>query len=279
VTTKTGESMSIHKISQRRMDHIIAPDGRSFMLAADAHNFSPHAGNVDRAVAAVPQMAQEGLDAVLVPHGIAARCASFLRDVGVVLRCDASTNVFDPSVPSTHMVNSALDGVRIGADGLVVMSFMGAEHGPRTQAEIQKLSGEASHFAMPLIVESLPYSYAGVDDPGSRPENVAVAARFAEEVGADMIKTRLTGTVEDSRIIHAVTVPVVALGGPRTEDLSDYLTYLSRCLDAGARGVAVGRNIVDDPDPTAKVAAMAAVIHGGVGVDAAMEIYQQKCRS
>ena len=148
--------MSIHKISQRRMDHIIAPDGRSFMLAADAHNFSPHAGNVDRAVAAVPQMAQEGLDAVLVPHGIAARCASFLRDVGVVLRCDASTNVFDPSVPSTHMVNSALDGVRIGADGLVVMSFMGAEHGPRTHAEIQKLSGEASHFAMPLIVESLP---------------------------------------------------------------------------------------------------------------------------
>ncbi len=32
VTTKAGESMSIHKISQRRMDHIIAPDGRSFML-------------------------------------------------------------------------------------------------------------------------------------------------------------------------------------------------------------------------------------------------------
>ncbi|WP_196768377.1 class I fructose-bisphosphate aldolase [Cutibacterium avidum] len=258
------------------MNHIIAADGRSFMLAADAHNFSPHADNVDRAVATVPQMAEEGLDAVLVPQGIAARCASSLRDVGVVLRCDASTNVFDPSVPSTQIVNSALDGVHVGADALVVMSFMGAEHGPRTQAEIQKLSDEASHFAMPLIVESLPYSYAGVDDPGSQPENIAVAARFAEELGADMIKTRLTGTAEDSRIIRAVTVPVVALGGPRTESLSEYLTYLSRCLDAGASGVAVGRNIVDDPDPTAKVAAIAAIIHGGVGVDAAMATYRQK---
>lgn len=262
-------------VSQRRLNHLIAADGRSFMLALDAHNFSAKAGNVDRAVDAVPQMVPLGLDAVLVPYGIASHRADTLRDAALVLRCDATTDVFDPTVPDTRMVNSALDGVRVDADALVVMTFMGADHAPRVQAATQELKAEAAKYGLPLIVESLPYSYAGVDDPGSDPDNVAVAARFAEELGADIVKTRLTGTDADARILKAVTVPVVALGGPKT-DLAGYLEYVSRCLDAGASGVAVGRNIVDDPDPVAKVAALAALIHDGAGVDRALAIYNQR---
>ncbi len=214
-----------------------------------------------------------GLDAVLVPYGIASRQVEPLRDVAVVLRCDASTNVFDPSVPGTQMVNSALDGVRVGADALVVMTFMGADRAPAAQSAVQDLRARANEYGLPLIVESLPYSYAGVDDPGSDPGAVAVAARFAEELGADIVKTRLTGTGADARILSSVTVPVVALGGPKT-DLPGYLGYVARCLDAGAAGVAVGRNVVEDPDPVAKVAALSALIHQGAGVDEALALYR-----
>ncbi|MCI1747306.1 MAG: hypothetical protein LKI24_03860 [Acidipropionibacterium sp.] len=267
--------MLIPHVSQRRINRLIADDGRSFMLALDAHNFSAKANNVDRTVSAVPRMAELGLDAVLVPYGISCRKAEELRDVALVLRCDASTDVFDPTVPDTQIVNSALDAVCVGADAVVVMTFMGAAHAPKIQDATQTLRREASEYGLPLIVESLPYSYAGTGDEGSNPDNVAVAARFAEELGADIVKTRLTGTDADARILKAVTVPVVALGGPKT-DLAGYLAYVSRCLDAGAAGVAVGRNIVDDPDPVAKVAALSAIIHSGATVDQALAIYKQK---
>jgi DhnA family fructose-bisphosphate aldolase class Ia len=267
--------MSIPAVSERRMRRLVAPDGRSFMLALDAHSFSARAVNVDRSVDAVPEMAGLGLDAVLVPSGIASSRARELRDVALVLRCDASTDIFDASVPGTQIVSSALDGVRVGADALVVMTFAGARRAPECQAAVQDLRRESSEYGMPLIVESLPYSYAGTDDPGSLPENVAVAARLAEELGADLIKTRLSGTEADERILSSVHVPVVALGGPRT-DLVGYLEYVSRCLDRGASGIAVGRNVVDDPDPVAKVAALAALIHRGAGVGEALAIYKDR---
>ncbi|WP_257478982.1 class I fructose-bisphosphate aldolase [Acidipropionibacterium jensenii] len=244
------------------------------MLALDAHNFSAGAGNVDAAVGDVPEMVGLGLDAVLVPAGIASRRTEELRDAALVLRCDASTDVFDPSVPATQMVSSALDGIRVDADALVVMTFMGAEHAPVVQAAVQELREESAEYGLPLIVESLPYSYAGTGDGGSLVENVAVAARFAEELGADIVKTRLSGTEEDARILASVSVPVVALGGPKT-DLSGYLEYVARCLDRGACGIAVGRNVVDDPRPVAKVAALAALIHSGVSVKEALSIYQE----
>lgn len=263
----------IHNEQSRRMQRLFADDGRSVMLALDAHNFSAAAQLVDAAVASVPEMAELGLDAVLVPYGIASRRVTELKDVGLVLRCDASTNVFDPAVPRTQLVNSALDAIQVDADAVVVMTFPGADHAADVQDATQDLAHEAGAYEMPLIVEALPYSYAGVGNPGAEPDVVATGARFAEELGADVIKTRLTGTDADKKIIAGVHAPVLALGGPKT-DLEGYLEYVGRCLDAGARGVAVGRNVVNDPNPVAKIAALTALIHGGSSVEAALRIYQ-----
>lgn len=259
--------------SRRRMNRLFAEDGHSFMLALDAHSFSAAPQNVDRAVGLVSQMAPLGLDAALAPLGIATRQSDSLDDVALVLRCDASRNVLDPSVPGTRMVHGADDAVRIGADAVVAMTFLGAEDGRDGQDAVQVLASDAHRQGLPLIVESLPYTFSGKGTPGLDPAKVALGARLAEELGADVVKTRLTGTPEDKAVFDAVTVPVVALGGPKT-GLAEYLEYLARCLDLGASGVAVGRNIVDDPEPAAKVAAMAALIHGGSTVDQALAIYK-----
>lgn len=259
--------------STRRLHRLFDDDGRSFMLALDAHSFSPAPQNVDRALSLVPQMAPLGLDAALVPYGIASRRPELLDGVGLVLRCDASRNVLDPSVPGTRMVNDAGDAVRVGADAVVAMTFLGAADDG--QDAVQVLAAQAHAQGLPVIVESLPYSFSGKGTPGLAPETVSVAARLAEELGADLVKTRLTGTDDDKAIFDAVTVPVVALGGPKT-GLKEYLEYLSRCLDLGASGVAVGRNIVDDPDPLAKVAAMAGIIHDGKSVTDALAVYEAR---
>ena len=226
--------------STRRLHRLFDDDGRSFMLALDAHSFSPAPQNVDRALSLVPQMAPL---------------------------------VLAPSVPGTRMVHDAGDAVRVGADAVVAMTFLGAADDG--QDAVQVLAAQAHAQGLPVIVESLPYSFSGKGTPGLAPETVSVAARLAEELGADLVKTRLTGTDDDKAIFDAVTVPVVALGGPKT-GLKEYLEYLSRCLDLGASGVAVGRNIGDDPARWATVAALAGNTHDGKSVTDALAVYEAR---
>ncbi len=52
-------------------------------------------------------------------------------------------------------------------------------------------------------------------DDSNNPSIIAASARAAVELGADVIKTRFTGSPEDRLIVEAAGVPVLALGGPK----------------------------------------------------------------
>ena len=67
-------------------------------------------------------------------------------------------------------------------------------------------------------------------------------------------------------------VPVVILGGAKKGDERIMLENIRSALDAGAVGVAVGRNIFQAEDPATMTAAVAALIHKDASIDAAMEI-------
>jgi DhnA family fructose-bisphosphate aldolase class Ia len=261
----------------RLLSRILGPDGRTVILALDAPAFTGDIAGVDGAVAAVPQMAAVGLNCVLVPKGIALRQSAALQDVGMVLRCDTATDVYDGSIPDTFIVNDALDAVKSGADGVVVMGFPG--HGDNVQLQLQTaaLYRGCREYGLPLIVEALPFSFVGAEDSHRDPRNVATAVRLAAEYGADIVKTRYSGTAEDKLIAETATVPVVALGGPKT-GLEGYLRFVDHCVRMGAAGVAVGRNIVQDPFPVAKVAALAAIIHGEAAPTDALAMYNELAR-
>lgn len=70
-------------------------------------------------------------------------------------------------------------------------------------------------------------------------------------------------------------VPVLALGGPKTDTLS-YFKFVEHCMKMGAKGVAVGRNITQDPNPVAMVAGLNAIIHLGASPEEAFALYQNK---
>jgi DhnA family fructose-bisphosphate aldolase class Ia len=62
----------------------------------------------------------------------------------------------------------------------------------------------------------------------------------------------------------------VILGGAKRGDERDMLADIKAAVDAGATGVAIGRNIFQADDPAAMTAAVAAVLHQGASVDEAM---------
>ena len=75
-------------------------------------------------------------------------------------------------------------------------------------------------------------------------ENLVVTARTGCECGAHIIKTAFAGDAESyKKVIAASYQPVIVLGGEAVKDLSSLYLCIEQAMEAGARGVAIGRNV------------------------------------
>ena len=80
-------------------------------------------------------------------------------------------------------------------------------------------------------------------------EALAVAARSAAELGADIVKItypRKGGTL--APVTAGCPVPVLVLGGEKADD-REVLDMVRRAVSEGASGVAMGRNVWQREDP------------------------------
>jgi DhnA family fructose-bisphosphate aldolase class Ia len=73
-------------------------------------------------------------------------------------------------------------------------------------------------------------------------------------------------------VIDTCYVPVVVLGGAKRGNERVLLADIKAAVDAGAAGVAIGRNIFQADDPLAMTAAVAAILHRTATVDEAVAI-------
>ena len=65
---------------------------------------------------------------------------------------------------------------------------------------------------------------------------------------------------------------MLALGGPKT-GIDGYFKFVHHCMQVGAKGVAVGRNITQDPRPEKVVAGLNAIIHENATAEDAYSLY------
>jgi fructose-bisphosphate aldolase/2-amino-3,7-dideoxy-D-threo-hept-6-ulosonate synthase len=104
-------------------------------------------------------------------------------------------------------------------------------------------------------------------------EVVSHAARAGAELGADIIKTNYTGDIDSfRRVVDGCPVPVVIAGGPKTETDMEFLQMIDGAMQAGARGVAIGRNVFQHQDPVKMTMAIAAIVNKGKTAEEAIKI-------
>lgn len=182
---------------------------------------------------------------------------------------------FTPDDRIRELIATPEDAVRAGAEALAVaIPVRGSTEGEYIRWLTDSVNA-AERFGMPVVAHIYPRDFAQDGKIVFTPDEIAYAVRIGYETGVDVIKVGYTGEMESFRqTVATCPVPVVIAGGPKTETLLDALNQTAEAMRAGARGAVVGRNIWGHGDTEMAARAFKAVIHDGLGGDAALAAAQ-----
>jgi DhnA family fructose-bisphosphate aldolase class Ia len=257
---------------QRRLRRIFGEDGCAVIVAMDHGGYFGTQPGLEQPREVMRQVIAGGADAMMTTVGLAQHFGDELAATPLLLRVDGGVSKLGTRAWRGGQIFQAETALRLGADGVVAMGFPGAENENKNLQALAQLSEQCLDWGLPLMAEMLPRGFEGGDDARA-PETIAFAMRLGAELGADIIKTQYTGSVESfQKAVSSCYVPVVVLGGPKMEDDVATLRTVREAINAGARGVAMGRNIWNHPNPEKMTAAIVAIVHRNASVDDAIEM-------
>jgi fructose-bisphosphate aldolase/2-amino-3,7-dideoxy-D-threo-hept-6-ulosonate synthase len=187
-------------------------------------------------------------------------------DIGLIVHLSASTSL-NPDPNDKVSVCSVEEAISLGADCVSIHINLGAPNESKMIEEAGVISRQCTCWGMPLLVMIYPRG-EGIDP--TDPAAIGLCVRVAEELGADIIKTSYTGDPESFAVITgACAVPVLVAGGEKGGDL-ETLTMIREAIDAGAAGVAMGRNAFQRDDPARFIRAITHVVHQDISPEDAL---------
>lgn len=189
-------------------------------------------------------------DAVVVHKGLVKQITDFLTSDGceLIVHLSASTSLA-PEPNRKELVSSVEHAIRLGATAISVHVNLGSSHEAEMLKDLGRVAEQCDLWGMPLL--AMMYVRDGTKESEYNPAKIKHAARLAEEIGADLVKVNYTGSVESfAEVTKSVKIPVVIAGGPKVFSLKDLLTMIEGSVEAGAKGVAIGRNLFQSSNPT-----------------------------
>lgn len=243
----------------RRFKRLLSPDGKIVIVAMDHGLGLPVLPAMNDTGNLIRKVAQGGADAVLTSFGIAEKYEEELAALKLILRLDGGSAMLTRN-PSGSRLYTVEDAVHLGADAVVCMGFPGASNEKESLQNLAWYASEAHRWGIPLVAEMLPGGFENTVPVTV--DTVAWAARIGAESGAHIIKTTFVGTSEEYRkVIEGSFAPVVILGGAASNDLEGLVEVVYQAMQAGAAGVAIGRNVWKHPHPENVTRALVELVH------------------
>jgi predicted phospho-2-dehydro-3-deoxyheptonate aldolase len=256
----------------RRLKKIMQKDTRTVIVPMDhGITIGPVQGIINMQTIA-DQLTAGNVDAILVHKGIAKRID--VDGAGLIVMLSAASNL-GPNLNSKVQVCSVGEALRLGADAVSVHVNIGAQDEEKMLANMGKVSEECEHYGLPLLAMMYPRGPKILSEHD--PQVVAHAARIGAELGADIIKTNYTGSIESFRaVIESCPAPVVIAGGPKCKSIEEVLQTTHDAVAAGGAGLSIGRNVFQSENPTQIAKALSAIVHKGASVEQAKKIFGEK---
>ena len=222
----------------------------------------------------VNQVAEGGANAVLLHKGIIrAGYRGYGKDIGLVMHLSGST-VLGPDPDDKVLVADAIEAIKLGADAISLHINIGSKTEPTQLMVLGQVAKISEDWGMPLLAMIYPR--------GEKIKNqydvevVKHAARIGAELGADIVKTNYTGSIETFReVVKGCPVPVVMAGGPKTETDEEFCQMVYDSVQAGGAGAATGRNVFQHKNPAKMIRVLCGIVHEGLDARASLTKYMR----
>jgi DhnA family fructose-bisphosphate aldolase class Ia len=230
-------------------------DGKNAVIVAVDHGlyFGPLDGMIN-----LPSVIDKvsGADAILMAPGMPAHCQSVFSKRGApacIVRLNWGSNYaamwkykHSHSVPMISVADAVGQGADLVIGSLSLKNPDEAEDAHNVEVFSSCVTQKRA-LGIPLIGEVYP---TGGDDyqPEDLQDEIFIGCRIIAELGADLVKTFYTGK-RFKEITAATPVPVLALGAKKFPKESDALKLAADSVEAGARGIVFGRNVIQSKDP------------------------------
>jgi DhnA family fructose-bisphosphate aldolase class Ia len=254
------------------------------IIPYDHASFSGPVAGLQDPVALTERIARSGADGILVTPGILKSIAPVVGDLGIMLRIDGAFTKYAAGPTDYQPMYTVQQAMTLGADAVIVFTFIRTPAEPESMRRLGQTSAEADTLGMPMVAEILApdllnnHFNTTIFGKGERkPDLVAQTmdmVRLGAEAGADVVKTRYVGSVEQFReVVRCSPAKVIVAGGPPMK-LTDenFLRLTANTVAAGAHGVIIGRNVWQHPKMEQMIAAMCAIVHDGSTVESALTL-------
>jgi fructose-bisphosphate aldolase / 2-amino-3,7-dideoxy-D-threo-hept-6-ulosonate synthase len=243
--------------------------GNSVMVAMDhAIVVGPIPGIVNPSDT-VKLLSKEKPDTFFMPIGAIKQVyPSFIEQkIPFIASIDACT-FMSPEADYYMLSDTVEHAMSIGASAVSAHVFVGPQRTSDMLKGIAQVAIDCDRLGMPLLAIMYPWGFENNFDV----KYVKWVARIGAELGADLVKTFYTGSKETfSEVIESCPVPVLLSGGDKTSDPKDFLNTLKTCMDCGAHGVAVGRNVWQSDNPAAMLRSVIKIVHENCSVEDAVK--------
>jgi class I fructose-bisphosphate aldolase len=252
----------------------ISRDGKLLILAYD-HGLEH--GPVD--FEAVPESmnpehvfdvaTHDAVTALAVGKGVAeAHYPDYEDEVNLLAKLNGTSNLWMGEHDSA--VNWSVDYAdELGADAIGFTLYGGSNHEVEMAEEFRDAQEAARHRDMGVVMWSYPRGQGVKND--TKPGTISYAARLGLELGADVAKIKYPGDPE--AMAHAceaaASTDVVMSGGSKASDEA-FLSTVKEAMDAGAKGLAVGRNVFQRENPEALLDGLEKIIFEETSVEEAL---------
>ncbi len=134
-----------------------------------------------------------------------------------------------------------------------------------------EIACKCNEWGMPLLVMIYP---RGKDIPDAyNVDMLKKCARTATELGADIIKTNYTGDIDSFKeVVRGAQAPVIIAGGPKMDSDEKLLQMVKDSMDAGGKGVSIGRNVFQHRNVIGITKAISGIVLEDMDVEEALKI-------
>ena len=247
-------------------------DGRSVIIALDHGSIAGPMPGITDPRTIVKACVSAKVDGILTTKGfVDASLSEWDRQTSLVLRLTGGFTVLGGRFEE-EMIVEPETAIAYGASCAAITVKFGHEKEGEFIRKASLAIDCCHRLGLPVMLEAMAKgTIKGKEFASHDPEAIRMVARMGSEIGADLIKTYYTGDIESfRRVVQGCPVPIVILGGAKTDSVRLVFQTIHDSLQAGGRGIAMGRNIWSFGKVEAMIEAVNGLVHGHWGVDKAL---------